>query len=96
MEALIASDTNSGCVLSLNPGRLPGGQSPAIPDLTGEAWFFDPCHGSGYDRNGVALSGPEPRNLDRFSVVVDHGGVLVDVGLPIRGANLDPRDGSLQ
>lgn len=91
VDALIARDTNSGCVLSLNPGRLPGGRAPAIADLPSDAWFFDPCHGSGYDRNGVALSGPAPRNLDRFGVIVDRAEVLVDIGLPVRGARRLPR-----
>lgn len=90
VDVLIARDTQSGCVLSVNPGRLPDGPGPTIPGLTSQAWFFDPCHGSGYDQSGAALSGPAPRNLDRFSVVVDQAEVLVDVGLPIRGARRLP------
>lgn len=85
VQALIARDTHSGCVLSINPLRF-GGPAPSIPELRSDAWFFDPCHGSGYDRTGTPVNGPSSRSLDRFTVVVDNADVLVDVGLPIRGA----------
>jgi cytochrome b6-f complex iron-sulfur subunit len=43
--------------------------------------FKCPCHGSGYDSEGIAFEGPAPRPMDRAKVSLDaEGQVLVDVG----------------
>ena len=43
--------------------------------------FKCPCHGSGYDSEGINFEGPAPRPMDRAHVELDaEGQVLVDVG----------------
>ena len=43
--------------------------------------FKCPCHGSGYDSEGINFEGPAPRPMDRAKVTLDaEGQVLVDVG----------------
>jgi cytochrome b6-f complex iron-sulfur subunit len=39
--------------------------------------FKCPCHGSGYDSEGVAFEGPAPRPMDRAEVTLDAEGQLV-------------------
>ena len=43
--------------------------------------FKCPCHGSGYDSEGVNFEGPAPRPMDRAKVDLDPTGqIIVDVG----------------
>ena len=43
--------------------------------------FKCPCHGSGYDSEGVNFEGPAPRPMDRAKVELDaEGQVVVDIG----------------
>lgn len=43
--------------------------------------FKCPCHGSGYDSEGINFEGPAPRPMDRARVSLDaEGQVLVDTG----------------
>jgi cytochrome b6-f complex iron-sulfur subunit len=45
-----------------------------------EAKFKCPCHGSGYDSEGVNFEGPAPRPMDRAHVEIDATGqIIVDV-----------------
>lgn len=42
--------------------------------------FKCPCHGSGYDSEGIAFEGPAPRPMDRAKVSLDaEGQIVVDV-----------------
>ncbi len=41
-------------------------------------WFRDPCFGATYDRSGNLVSGPSPRDMDRFAVEIRDGFVYVD------------------
>lgn len=52
-------------------------------DSSGE--FECACHGSTFNRAGEVRSGPSPRGMDRFSVSVDDGVVVVDTGIVIEG-----------
>jgi cytochrome b6-f complex iron-sulfur subunit len=46
----------------------------------GENKFKCPCHGSGYDSEGVNFEGPAPRPMDRAHVEMDATGrIIVDV-----------------
>jgi len=46
-----------------------------------EAKFKCPCHGSGYDSEGVNFEGPAPRPMDRAHVEVSPDGqIVVDIG----------------
>ena len=43
--------------------------------------FKCPCHGSGYDSEGINFEGPAPRPMDRAKVTIDaEGQILVDTG----------------
>jgi cytochrome b6-f complex iron-sulfur subunit len=43
--------------------------------------FKCPCHGSGYDSEGINFEGPAPRPMDRAHVELDaEGQIVVDVG----------------
>lgn len=52
------------------------------PDwVEGENKFKCPCHGSGYDSEGINFEGPAPRPLDRAGVDLDaEGQIVVNVG----------------
>jgi len=39
--------------------------------------FKCPCHGSGYDSEGVNFEGPAPRPMDRAKVALDPTGKIV-------------------
>ncbi len=43
--------------------------------------FKCPCHGSGYDSEGINFEGPAPRPMDRAKVQLDaEGQIVVDIG----------------
>ena len=43
--------------------------------------FKCPCHGSGYDSEGINFEGPAPRPMDRAKVELDaEGQIIVDIG----------------
>lgn len=43
--------------------------------------FKCPCHGSGYDSEGINFEGPAPRPMDRAKIVLDaEGQIVVDIG----------------
>lgn len=47
--------------------------------LSGENKFKCPCHGSGYNKQGINIEGPAPRPLERFRITLaDDGQILVD------------------
>jgi cytochrome b6-f complex iron-sulfur subunit len=49
---------------------------------SGENKFKCPCHGSGYDTEGVNFEGPAPRPLDRAKVELDaEGQIVVDTSI---------------
>lgn len=51
--------------------------------------FKCPCHGSGFDTEGVNFEGPAPRPLDRLHVELDaEGQVVVDKSKTYGGPNL--------
>ncbi len=48
---------------------------------SGENKFKCPCHGSGYDNEGINFEGPAPRPMDRAHVELDADGqIVVDTG----------------
>jgi len=61
--------THLGCLVNWRPESVSG-----FP----EAVISCPCHGSYYDRVGNVLTGPAPRPLDRFRIVVEGGKLIVD------------------
>jgi cytochrome b6-f complex iron-sulfur subunit len=56
-----------------------------VPWCVSAQWFQCPCHGSNYNRWGEWQLGPAPRGMDRFSVRVENGRVLVDTSTVITG-----------
>jgi cytochrome b6-f complex iron-sulfur subunit len=49
-----------------------------VPFCEQSQWFECPCHGSKYNRAGEYQSGPAPKGLDRFPVVLEGNTVKVD------------------
>ncbi|MEK6674324.1 MAG: Rieske 2Fe-2S domain-containing protein [Planctomycetota bacterium] len=50
-----------------------------IPNwLPNDRKFKCPCHGSGYQPDGINFEGPTPRPLERFRVYVEDGIIVVD------------------
>ncbi len=45
-----------------------------------EGQFFCPCHNGVFDRDGVVVSGPPPRPLDRFENMVEDGQIFFREG----------------
>ncbi len=45
--------------------------------IEADSKFKCPCHGSGYDREGVNFEGPAPRPMDRAVVELDRDGQIV-------------------
>ncbi|HEX7166108.1 MAG TPA: Rieske 2Fe-2S domain-containing protein [Acidimicrobiales bacterium] len=56
-----------------------------VPWCKTSQWFECPCHGSQYNSVGEKTGGPAPRGLDRFSVSVDGGAVVVDTKQVVQG-----------
>ena len=54
---------------------------PWRPDFSWEGtlgWFRNPCHGETYNRAGLRVFGPSPRDLDRFVISIEDGRIIVD------------------
>jgi cytochrome b6-f complex iron-sulfur subunit len=68
-----------------------------VPQLCDKSeWFECLCHGSKYTVIGEKRDGPAPRGLDRFNVVVENGGYVVDTrelisGPPVGTVTFDSR-----
>ncbi len=61
----------------------------AVPWCLSAQWFQCPCHGSNYNRWGEYQLGPAPRGMDRFSLRVQDGRVLVDTSTVVTGPSRD-------
>lgn len=72
IRAFIGEDPRNSCVL-VSRTDLPHGV------------FYDPCHGSIYDRQGRVVGGPSPWNLNEWAVEVRDGKVFVDPSKIITG-----------
>jgi len=75
--------------LAPSPCRVPW--RPDFVFLGLKGWFRNPCHGETYDLTGHCFAGPCPRGLDRFTVTVRDGQVVVDVNELILGPPSDGR-----
>ena len=54
--------------------------------------FKCPCHGSGYDSEGINFEGPAPRPMDRAKVALDaEGQIVVDTGKLFEWPKGEPR-----
>ena len=52
--------------------------------------FKCPCHGSGYDSEGINFEGPAPRPMDRVRITrADDGQILIDVSVKYRYGTWD-------
>lgn len=70
--ALYRRCTHLGCVVPWLP------EEPSEDSLAPLGRFHCPCHGSIYNRYGEVVSGPAPRPLDIFSVIIEGHEVVVD------------------
>ena len=56
-----------------------------VPFCNSSQWFECPCHGSKYSGTGEYKLGPAPRGMDRFTVTIEDGAVMVDTSAVILG-----------
>jgi cytochrome b6-f complex iron-sulfur subunit len=56
-----------------------------VPWCDTSQWFECPCHGSKYNAVGEKRDGPAPRGLDRFTVAIDGGNVIIDTSVIVTG-----------
>ncbi|CAN5693000.1 MAG: Rieske 2Fe-2S domain-containing protein [Euzebyaceae bacterium] len=56
-----------------------------VPWCATSKWWECPCHGSRYNRWGEYQFGPAPRGLDRFSLTIEQGRVIVDTSTVVTG-----------
>ncbi len=56
-----------------------------VPWCLSSQWFECPCHGSKYNAVGEKRDGPAPRGLDRFTVTVDAGNIVIDTSVVVTG-----------
>lgn len=55
--------------------------------------FKCPCHGSGYDSEGINFEGPAPRPMDRAKVTLDaEGQIVVDIGTLFKWPKGEPSE----
>ena len=54
--------------------------------------FNCPCHSSLFDTNGDVIGGPAPRPMDRFSISVEDGRLIIDTSQPIEPLAIEPSD----
>lgn len=80
-----------GCRLALGEGFPTGGHVTDPPGPV--ATFYDPCHGSRFNLDGTALTGPSLRGMYRFDLAVTNGQVIVDLRLAAPGAWKEPTEG---
>jgi len=60
-----------------------------VPWREDEGQFHCPCHSSIYSPAGEVISGPAPRPLDLFPIVIVDGALIVDTGKPINRTRFD-------
>jgi cytochrome b6-f complex iron-sulfur subunit len=56
-----------------------------VPFCEQSQWFECPCHGSKYNKAGEYELGPAPRGLDRFTLSIEGGRVMVDTSTIVTG-----------
>ncbi|MGH9210162.1 MAG: ubiquinol-cytochrome c reductase iron-sulfur subunit [Acidimicrobiales bacterium] len=49
-----------------------------VPQCVTSQWFECPCHGSQYNQVGEKKGGPAPRGMDRFTMTIEGGALVVD------------------
>jgi cytochrome b6-f complex iron-sulfur subunit len=54
--------------------------------------FNCPCHSSFFDTKGDVIGGPAPRAMDRFSISVEDGRLIIDTSQPIERYAFEPSD----
>lgn len=76
IRAFVGEDPRNGCTLLW--------RTDISPSATGGV-FYDPCHGSLYNRDGRVVGGPSPWDLNEWAVVIKDGKVFVDPSKIITG-----------
>ena len=75
------SSPHLGCRLVQRDDIVEAAERTDNPDVA----FFDPCHGSSFDRHGTKIGGPAARAMSRYRVDISTGQVIVDTSLLIPG-----------
>ena len=58
-----------------------------VPFCESSGRFECPCHGSVYNIGGEYIKGPAPRGMDRYPIVQESAGLIVDTTKIVRGPN---------
>jgi hypothetical protein len=82
IRAYLAADPRTDCALEWT--RIQTGSGPVVPTFAER--FYDPCHGSLYDRNGIVVGGPSPWALDEAVLTIRDGTVYIQSGAVHAGA----------
>ncbi|MGH2500073.1 MAG: ubiquinol-cytochrome c reductase iron-sulfur subunit [Candidatus Limnocylindria bacterium] len=78
LRAFIGEDPRNGCALEWM--TIPPNRNWFIEGVRVEAVFYDPCHGSQYDRRGRVIGGPSPWYLNELATEIRDGDLYVDPG----------------
>lgn len=90
LRAFIGEDPRNGCALEWK--ALPPDYNWFIEGVRVEAVFYDPCHGSQYDRRGRVIGGPSPWYLNELATEIRDGDLYVDPGtIVVGGSPRSPR-----
>ncbi|OGO43849.1 MAG: hypothetical protein A2Z04_03510 [Chloroflexi bacterium RBG_16_57_9] len=61
-----------------------------VPWISAEDRFHCPCHGAVYNKKGEVETGPPPRPLDLFPIVIEGEELIVDTSRIIERDRFDP------
>lgn len=81
--ALSWRDPHSTCIIPWRPTFA--WPDPFNGGVITTGWFRDPCHGSTYNKEGIRVFGPAPRNMDRYTVTIVNNIVSVDTSQYVCG-----------
>lgn len=83
IHAFIGEDPRTGCALRWR--SLPPSESWSIDGIPLDGLFYDPCHGTEYDRTGRLIGGPGPWYLNALRTEVRNGILYVDPATILTG-----------
>jgi Rieske Fe-S protein len=78
VHAFIGSDPRNGCALEWK--AIPPDRNWFVEGVRVGAVFYDPCHGSHYDRRGQVIAGPSPWDLNELATEIRDGDLYINPG----------------
>jgi hypothetical protein len=76
---------NTGNKILIYHWRTPGSAHCGYQWLDLEGAFIDPCTGARFSLDGTFLTGPPHRGLDRYSMRLEGGQIIVDLSDTVEG-----------